>query len=84
MFLPAWRSLWLQELVVAGLGYLQPPAREWLHLTCLTALTRLDLGAGYKHVNDMVAVALACNLKQLQWLSLANCGLQVRTPGGGA
>jgi hypothetical protein len=51
-------------------------ARDCLHLTALTGLTKLSLEDLGDAVGDTVAVALAANLSQLSSLELCGCGLK--------
>jgi len=51
-------------------------ARDCMHLSSLSNLSRLDLKCFEGAVGDAVAVALALSLPQLRHLDLTGCGLQ--------
>uniref|UniRef100_A0A383WPB8 Uncharacterized protein n=1 Tax=Tetradesmus obliquus TaxID=3088 RepID=A0A383WPB8_TETOB len=67
---------------LARLRSLTIPMPSWmvpadaLALTALTALTHLDLSGAGNGVDDLVASALACSLKQLRHLDLTFCQLE--------
>jgi Leucine-rich repeat (LRR) protein len=65
----------LRDLCIQGLCISDEVPGDALALTALTGLTRLVLDEAYGAVNDSIATALACNLRQLQHLDLRRCNL---------
>jgi hypothetical protein len=64
----------LKDLTIESPSRMVPG--DALALTALTALTRLDLSGAGCGVDDVVATALACSLKQLQCLDLSRTTLK--------
>jgi hypothetical protein len=65
----------LRDLCIECLCISDEVPDDALALTALTGLTRLVLDRAYAAVNDSIATALACNLRQLQHLDLRRCNL---------
>lgn len=66
----------LQRLQLAFVGAGRVAGRDCLHLIGMRALTSLVLDTMRGGVDDMVAVALACNLQELRHLDLNRCFIE--------